>query len=92
MSFSSFRRENVSCVSHSVQPVSLWVSSSEQFASCLAFLCAFSNVCSKKEIHEECISLRKEAFLQTWFLFAVFSYCENTASSIVAGQMVSLGF
>lgn len=75
-----------------VQPFSLWVSSLEQFASCLAFTCAFSNVCSKKEVHEECISLRQKAFLQTWFLFAVFSYLENTASSIVAVLMVRLGF
>lgn len=54
--------------------------------------CVFSNLCSKKEMHEECISLTKKAFLQTWFLFAVFSYCESTTSSIVAVQMVRLGF
>lgn len=79
-------------MSRSVQPFSLWVSSLEQFASCLAFLCAFSNIYFKKEMHEKCVSLRKKAFLQTWFLFALFSYCENTASSLAAVHMVRLGF
>lgn len=35
---------------------------------------------------------RKKAFLQTWFLFAVFSYCENTASSLVQYKWLGLGF